>query len=228
MKQNAKIYLPWGVSTLRCHLSFCCVQDCCPLCSHLLQGNWLPIRFVLHAIGMHILLSRQSTYFPASMCLRRCVDGLWLGVLSLVALQEAEPGKSCVNMNSVKDWKNYNASFDAAQTKKTNIVRWAITSGSGDQAIDLVGHEDAGCKSQWLLLINLMIAKSSFYIGEHKPISCWSIFVAQNYRPLVSERRFRKKKKKFVRAFLSFVTRRREKWTIFFSLRMGLTMARIL
>ena len=118
------------------------------LCSHLLQGNWLPIRFVFHAIGMHILLSRQSTYFPALMCLRRCVDGLWLGVLSLVALQEAEPGKSCVNMNSVKDWKNYNASFDAAQTKKTNIVRWAITSGSGDQAIDLVGHEDAGCKSQ--------------------------------------------------------------------------------
>jgi hypothetical protein len=41
---------------------------------------------------------------------------LWLGVLSLVALQEAEPGKSFVNMNSVKDRKNYNASFDAAQT----------------------------------------------------------------------------------------------------------------
>ena len=118
MKQNAKIYLPWGVSTLRCHLSFCCVQDCCPLCSHLLQGNWLPIRFVLHAIGMHILLSRQSTYFPASMCLRRCVDGLWLGVLSLVALQEAEPGKSCVNMNSVKYWKKLQCVFRCSTNQK--------------------------------------------------------------------------------------------------------------
>jgi len=42
-------------------------------------------------------------FFPASTCLRRCVDDLWLGVLSLVVFQEAEPGKSCANMNSVQD-----------------------------------------------------------------------------------------------------------------------------
>ena len=39
-----------------------------------------------------------------------------------------------------------------------------------------------------------MIVKSTIYNGVHNPISCWSIFVAQNYRTLVSERRFRKKK----------------------------------
>ena len=45
-----------------------------------------------------------------------------LDALSLVGFQEAEPGKSCMNMNSVKDSKKYNASFDAAQTKKKQTL----------------------------------------------------------------------------------------------------------
>ena len=51
-------------------------------------------------------------------------------------------------------------------------------------------------------LNRLIIAKSTIYIGSHNSISCWSICVAQNYRILVSKRRFRKKKKSSREHFL--------------------------
>jgi hypothetical protein len=72
-------------------------------------------------------------------------------VRTLVVLQEADPGKSCVNMNSVKDWKTTMHLSMQHNPKKINIVPWANASGTGNPAIALVGHKNWGRKRQWLL-----------------------------------------------------------------------------
>jgi hypothetical protein len=116
------VYLAKSASrtaVLRVHSSFCCVKGCSPWCSHLLQGNWLPSQFELPAIGIHILLSKHSPPSPPSMCLRRCANGVWFGVLLWWISKKPNPARAawiCIVWTIKK--KQHNASCDAAQTKK--------------------------------------------------------------------------------------------------------------
>ena len=142
-------------------------------------------------------------------------------------LQEANPGKSCVNVNSVKDWKTTMHLSMQHNPKKINIVPWANTSGTGNPAITMVGHEDWGRKKQWLLWTSSWLPKVPstlvhtiiFHADPSmlpKTIGFWCL--NEDFE----------KKKKSSREHFSVWLHGGEKNERYFFLRMGLTMARIL
>ena len=100
MGNNAKMYstgdtiyrfVSWGAVALYVLTCFKVIDCQSMLCC-------MPLEYTSSCRNSRLL-------FMHSTRLRRCVDDMWLGVCTLVVFQEADPGRSCVNMNSVKDWK---------------------------------------------------------------------------------------------------------------------------